>query len=173
MIHAEEVIRIYKNLSANDIQAWLTGGRGIDALLQKQTRPHKDLDVIMLVDNVVRMRDLLSSDGYGLKELWPENSWVMDVHGLEIPTAFVLQDSEGHEVDAHAMRFDNRGNGIPAWLNEEIIFTREDLAGVGRIARFAVRCISPEMQVMCHTGYDLPEEQLSDIKLLHETFGVE
>jgi lincosamide nucleotidyltransferase A/C/D/E len=173
MVRAEDVISIYQRLSANDIQVWLTGGWGIDALLRGQTRPHKDLDIIMLVDDVARMRELLGRDGYALKELWSENSWVMDAHGTEIPTAFVLQDSEGREVDAHAMRLDDRGNGVPAWADEGPIFQREDLAGEGIIAGFAVCCLSPAMQVLCHAGYDLPEEQLRDLELLHERFGVE
>jgi lincosamide nucleotidyltransferase A/C/D/E len=117
MVRAEDVISICRSLSANDIQVWITGGWGIDALLREQTRPHKDLDLIMLVDDVIQMRELLGRDGYGLKELWSENSWVMDSLGTEIPTAFVLQDSEGREVDAHAMRLDDQGNGIPAWAN--------------------------------------------------------
>ena len=158
---------------AEGIQIWLTGGWGIDALLQEQTRPHKDLDIIMLVDDIVRMRDLLSREGYALKELWPENCWVVNAYGTEIPTAFVLQDSEGREVDAHAMRLDDRGNGVPAWADEGLVFKREDLAGEGMIAGFAVRCLSPEMQVLCHMGYDLPYKQLRDIELLHERFGIE
>jgi lincosamide nucleotidyltransferase A/C/D/E len=173
MVSAEDVISIYQNLSANDIQVWLTGGWGIDALLQKQTRPHKDLDVIMLVDDIVRMRDILSRDGYGLKELWSENSWVVGADGTETPTAFVLQDSEVREVDVHAMRLDNRGNGVPAWVDEGLVFKRKDLAGEGMIAGFAVRCISPDMQVLCHMGYDLPHVQLRDLELLHERFGAE
>jgi len=173
MVRAEDVISIYQVLSDNGIQVWLSGGWGIDALLQEQTRPHKDLDIIMLVDDIVRMRELLGRDGYALKELWSENSWVMDAHGTEIPTAFVLQDSEGREVDAHAMRLDDRGNGVPAWAAEGFIFRREDLAGEGTITGVAVRCLSPEMQVLCHAGYELPEEHLRDMELLHERFGVE
>lgn len=173
MVHTEDVISIYQSLSANNIQVWLTGGWGIDALLQEQTRPHKDLDIIMLVDDVVRMRDLLSRAGYGLKELWSENHWVVDPHGTEIPTAFVLQDSEGREVDAHAMQLDDRGNGIPAWVGEGLVFKREDLAGKGMIAGVAVPCISPEMQALTHAGYELPDEHLRDLALLQERFGVE
>ena len=173
MVHVEDVIFICKSLSANDIQFWLSGGWGIGALLREQTRLHKDLDLIILVDDVVRMRDLLSREGYALKELWPENCWVVDTYGTETPTAFVLQDSEGREVDAHAMRLDDRGNGVPAWADEGLIFKREDLAGEGMIAGFAVCCLSPQMQVLCHAGYDLPEEQLRDLRLLHERFGVE
>jgi lincosamide nucleotidyltransferase A/C/D/E len=173
MVRAEDVISIYQSLSANNIQVWLTGGWGIDALLEEQTRPHKDLDIILLVDDVVRMRDLLGRAGYSLKELWSENSWVVDSQGAEIPTAFVLQDLQGREVDAHAMRLDDRGNGIPAWEAEGLTFKKQDLAEEGSIVGFKVRCISPEMQVLCHTGYDLPNVQLRDLELLHEKFSVE
>ena len=172
MVRAEDVISIYQSLAANDIQVWLTGGWGIDALLREQTRPHKDLDLIMLVDDIVRMRDLLGRAGYALKELWSENSWVVDAFGTEIPTAFVLQDAEGREVDVHAMRLDDRGYGVPAWGDEAPVFKREDLAGEGTIAGFAVRCLSPAMQVLCHAGYELPDEQSRDLELLHERFGV-
>jgi lincosamide nucleotidyltransferase A/C/D/E len=174
MVRAEDVLSIYKQLSNNGIQVWLTGGWGIDALLGEQVRPHKDLDVIMLLDDVVRMRELLGRDGYGLKELWSENRPAMDAHGIETATAFVLQDSEGREVDAHAMRLDDRGNGVPTWeATEGFIFKKEDLASHGMIAGFAVRCISPEKQMLCHTGYELPDKQLRDLELLHEKFGVE
>ncbi len=173
MVSAEDVIGICQSLAANRIQVWLTGGWGIDALLGEQTRPHKDLDIIVLVDAVVRMREVLGHAGYGLKELWSENSWVVDAHGTEIPTAFVLQDAEGREVDVHAMRLDARGTGVPAWASEGLVFEREDLAGEGMIAGYAVRCLSPEMQVLAHTGYDLPQEQLRDLELLHERLGVE
>ena len=173
MVRAEDVISIYKCLLNNGIQVWLTGGWGIDALLGEQTRPHKDLDVIMLLDDVVRMRELLGRDDYRLKELWSENRWGVDARGFETATAFVLQDSEGREFDAHAMRLDDRGNGIPAWEAEGFIFKRQDLAGEGMIAGFAVQCLTPEIQVLCHKGYELPEKQLSDLELLHEEFGVE
>jgi lincosamide nucleotidyltransferase A/C/D/E len=173
MVRAKDAIFIYQRLSAESIPVWLTGGWGIDALLQAQTRPHKDLDLIMLLDDVVRMRKVLAHDGYQLKELWSENCWVPDKSGADTPTAFVLQDSEGHQIDAHAMRMDDEGNGIPAWNNEEEIFFRmEDLAGDGAIAGVAVRCITPAMQAVCHTGYDIPDFQMRDMKLLHQRFGV-
>jgi len=174
MVHAQDVIAIYQNLLAAGIQVWLSGGWGIDALLGEQTRPHKDLDVLMLLDDIVRMRELLGRDGYGLKELWSENRWIADAHGTETATAFVLQDAAGREVDVHAMRLDERGNGIPAWVDGEgLVFDRQDLAGEGLIAGVAVRCLSPAMQMLLHTGYKLPNEQLRDLALLHERFGVE
>ena len=173
MVRAEDAISIYQSFSDNNIQVWLTGGWGIDALLGEQTRPHKDLDIIMVVDDVVLMRDLLSRAGYTLKELWSENKWVVDSCGTEIPTAFVLHDAEEREVDAHAMHLDGQGNGIPAWAREGLIFSKEDLAGEGLIAGVPVRCLSAEMQVRAHTGYDLPPMQVRDMELLRERLGVE
>jgi lincosamide nucleotidyltransferase A/C/D/E len=174
MVSAQDVVRIYQLLLDSDIQIWLSGGWGIDALLGVQTRPHKDLDVIMLLDDVVRARELLSRDGYGLKELWSENRWDVDAAGVETATAFVLQDAEGREFDAHAMRLDAQGNGIPAWAEAEgFIFSLQDLAGEGCVAGHAVKCLSPAAQVLCHTGYELPEEHVRDMKLVQRVFGVD
>lgn len=174
MVSAEDVIRIYQRLANEGIRIWLTGGWGIDALLGEQTRPHKDLDALLLLDDVVRMCAILGQDGYRLKELWSENQSVVDGKGIVVATAFVLQDAEGREFDAHALRLNDRGNGIPAWkVDERFIFTQEDLAGEGRIAGYPVRCITAQMQVTCHLGYELPDNQLLDLEMLKDKFAVD
>jgi lincosamide nucleotidyltransferase A/C/D/E len=170
---AEDVISFYRLLETECVRVWLTGGWGIDALLGEQTRPHKDLDIIMLVDDVVRMRELLSRHGYELKELWSENLRTVDAHGAEVATAFVLQDAAGREIDAHAMRLDAAGNGVPAWESEGIIFERQDIAGQGLIAGVSVRCLTAETQVVCHAGYALPDVQKRDLTLLRARFGLQ
>jgi lincosamide nucleotidyltransferase A/C/D/E len=171
---AEDAIDIYKKLVANGIKVWVTGGWGIDALLGVQTRAHKDLDVILLLEDVVRMRELFEKDGYSLKELWSENRQAIDARGIETATAFVLHDAEGHELDVHAMHLDEQGNGIPDWdADEGFIFTKQDLSGEGMIAGFTVPCITPEKQVLCHKGYEMPDKQRFDLKLLNEKFGVD
>ena len=171
MVYSEDAIRIYQRLADEGIRVWLTGGWGIDALIGEQTRPHKDLDLILLLDDVLRMRELLGRNGFTLKELWSENRCVVDGHGVETATAFVLQDAQGRELDVHAIRLDDEGNGIPAWESEGLVFERQDLEGEGSIAGHAVRCITPQMQARCHTGYDLPDKQLRDMERLCEEFG--
>jgi lincosamide nucleotidyltransferase A/C/D/E len=174
MVSAEDAKDLYRLLADHGIQIWLTGGWGIDALLGKETRPHKDLDAVLLLDDMVRMREVLSTVGYELKDLWSENRWTIDGQGTRTATAFVLQDGEGHEFDAHAISLDDQGNGVPEWEEaEDFIFPKAGLAGEGLIAGFPVRCITPEMQVDCHTGYELPEKQVRDLELLQEKFGVE
>ena len=135
-------------------------------MLGEQTRPHKDLDVIMLLEDVPCLFKLMEGDGYSLKEIWSENLWVTESQGKEIATAFDLRDTDGRELDAHAMVLDER-----AWEAEGFIFQKDDLAGEGVIAGNVVQCLSPESQMLCHTGYELHEAQLRDLDLLHEKFG--
>jgi lincosamide nucleotidyltransferase A/C/D/E len=171
MMLAEDAVSIYRFLAAAGIRVWLTGGWGIDALLGEQTRSHKDLDIIMLVDDVVRMCALLERRGYRLKEIWSENRYLLDGHGDEIATAFVLHDPTGREIDVHAMWLDAQGNGLPAWDSEGFIFRSQNLAGAGSIAGRPVPCLTPEIQLALHTGYALPVEQTHDIERLRARFG--
>ena len=88
-------------------------------------------------------------------------------------TAFVLRDDAGREIDAHAMWLEYQGNGVPAWIVEEgFLFPQKDLAGKGVIAGVYVQCISPQMQLVCHTGYDLPEAHLWDIERIRAKFEI-
>lgn len=172
MVSAGDAVRVLRLFQAHGIPVWLTGGWGVDALLGEETRSHKDLDVVMLLDDVVRMRDLMAQQGYAFAYLWEENRDAVDGDGVETPTAFVLQDGEGREFDVHAMRHDRDGNGIPAWEAAGFLFTREDLSGTGTIAGYEARCITPESQLANHTGYQLPETHQRDVELLREKFGL-
>lgn len=172
MVSDQDAVRICRDLVSQQISVWIVGGWGIDALLGEQTRPHKDLDVLLLVDDVVRAREYLARDGYHVEMLWSENRWDVDVNGVEVPTAFVLQDTDGRQVDAHAMRLDDQGNGLPAWEAEGLILTPDHLGGKGLIAGVTVCCVSPEMQILGHTGYDLPDAHKKDVQLLCERFDL-
>ena len=172
MIDAKTVIQIYQFLSAHQIRIWLTGGWGIDALLGEQTRPHKDLDFILHLDQILRLRELMAPEGYSLKEIWSENKRAVDSTGSQTDTALVLQDSDGRELDLHAIIIDPHGNGIPAWeAPPDFIFSREDLSGQGLIHDFPVACISAESQIICHTGYELPDNHRRDLVRLQQKYG--
>ena len=169
---AADVAQIYQLLLENGIKIWIVGGWGIDALLGEQTRDHKDLDVLILLDDVQQTCELVAHHGYQLKELWIENEWAIDAQANKVATAFVLQDAEGREFDAHAMTLDEQGNGIPAWEANDFFFTKEDLSGTGTIVGIPVQCITPKSQIESHTGYELPDEQIRDMELLRKKFDV-
>ena len=65
----KDVVDLYKLLEENGIEVWIDGGWGVDALLEKQTRPHKDLDIAVQWKDVPKLRELLSTQGY--KQVYP------------------------------------------------------------------------------------------------------
>ncbi len=152
---------------------WICGGWGIDALLEEETRPHKDLDILVLLDDIVRARELLEADGYKLMELWSENLRTADSRGVETDTGFVLEDDAGRQIDLHAISLLPDGGATPAYDGEGMTFSAEHLSGEGTIADVPVRCLSVEMQFRGHTGYELPERQIGDLEFLRERFGAE
>jgi lincosamide nucleotidyltransferase A/C/D/E len=181
-MRAEEVVALYTLLVGRGVRVWIDGGWGVDALLGEQTRPHKDFDALVPLEDLGRLADVLADRGFTLKEIWGENRWVahpvrLPVIGREergasaVATAFVVRDGASRELDVHALTFDRRGCGVPAW-NGDVTYPPEALAGRGVIAGTPVRCLSARMQMATHTGYALQAEDLQDLRLLHERFGV-
>ncbi len=181
-MRAEEVIALYTLLAERGVRVWVDGGWGVDALLKEQTRPHKDLDALVPLEALGTLADVLDDRGFTLKEISGENRWV--AHPVRLPligreerggsavaTAFVLRNGAGHELHVHALTFDDRGAGIPAW-SADVTFPPDALAGRGVIAGTPVRCLSAQMQMATHTGYALQAKDLQDLRLLHGRFGV-
>ena len=105
-MNSHNLIVMVDLLDSSGIDVWLDGGWGVDALLGKQTRPHKDVDIIIRVDDVQAMIGLLSQHGFELVDGRP-------------PSNFVLRDSQGREVAVHPVLFDEEGNGVYRMLNGE------------------------------------------------------
>ncbi len=178
----KDVVALYTLLVEQGVHVWVDGGWGIDALLTEQTRPHKDLDALVEFDDLVTMADVLAEQGFTLKEIWSENRWVrhpVQVQligrempaGCEVATAFVLRSGIGHELDVHVLTLAGDGSGIPAW-NTDQIYPPDALAGHGMILSTPVRCLSAQMQMLTHAGYELQDKDLQDLRLLHERFGI-
>jgi lincosamide nucleotidyltransferase A/C/D/E len=164
-------ISLYAALEAAGAPVWLMGGWGVDALLSRQTREHHDLDVLVDVGNLERLRLCLIEVGFALAYTWDDEVWwVTDQEWsspLEQPTAFVYRHDDGREVDVHAIRADATGTVQMLW-NVPYMFTAEGLAGIGHVGRRPVRCLTREMQLAAHTGYTLPPHHLQDVRLLRE-----
>jgi lincosamide nucleotidyltransferase A/C/D/E len=179
---AEDVIELYSGLRAQGVRIWVDGGWGIDALLGRQTRLHKDFDALVALEDLPALTHFLGGRGFALKLIWENNRWAPSSEPLaligrerpavEAATAFVLEDGSGCELDFHVVRFDAHGHGVPAWDND-LIFPPEAFAGVGTIGGRRVRCLSAEMQMRTHTGYALKESDIHDLRLLHDRFGID
>lgn len=181
-VKAERVVDLYSGLIARGVQLWVGGGWGIDALVGRQTRPHKDIDALVAFEDLPVLTRFLGGRGFSLKLIWPENRWEpcterlalvgRDHPAVEVATAFVLEDGSGCELDFHVARFDRHGHGTPAWDSDDD-FPPEALAGMGKVDGTSVRCLSAEMQMRTHTGYVLKESDVHDLRLLHDRFGID
>ena len=179
---AEDVIEFYSGLRTEGVRVWVDGGWGIDALLGRQTRPHKDFDAIAAFEDLPALTRLLDSRGFALKLIWEENRWVPSSEllaligrerpAVEVASAFVLEDGSGRELDFHIVRFDEHGRWVAAW-DSDLVFPPGALDGMGTIGGTKVRCLSAEMQMRTHTGYALKESDVHDLRLLHDRFGVD
>jgi lincosamide nucleotidyltransferase A/C/D/E len=179
----EAAVELYSLLADQGIGLWVNGGWGIDALLGEQTRPHKDLDLFVRLDDLATMIQVLIPLGFELACVWEEeNRWVeypvpvpliaSESAGTYVATAFVLRDARGPVLDVHVLALDERGNGVPAW-NTNLLFPASAFTGRGTIAGTPVHCLSAGMQMLTHTGYTLQDKDIQDLRLLHERFGLD
>lgn len=159
---ASALVELLRILDDAGIPVWLDGGWGVDTLLQTQTRPHKDVDLVLQVADVPVLRELLERRGFTFNRGTPPNS-------------FVLADGAGLEVDIHAVNFDDGGNGIYRMENgQDWIYPAEGFSGRGIVAGRSVRCLTPATQVLCHAnGYTPTAKDFRDMKLLRQRCGVE
>jgi lincosamide nucleotidyltransferase A/C/D/E len=159
---ATALVELLHLLESAAIPVWLDGGWGVDALLQTQTRTHKDVDIILPVVDVPRFQALLATGGFAVREGEP-------------PHSFVLANGAGLEVDVHAVTFDNDGNGVYRMQNgEDWVYPAEGFDGRGVVGRMTVRCLSASTQVLCHAhGYVPAERDFCDMELLAQRFGVD
>lgn len=61
---APDVISLYRELRTSGIEIWIDGGWSVDALLGKQLRNHKDLDIAVEWKNVPLLREVLAFREY-------------------------------------------------------------------------------------------------------------
>jgi lincosamide nucleotidyltransferase A/C/D/E len=160
MMTGDDVATIVERLDGARIDAWLDGGWAVDALLGEQTRVHDDLDLIVRVTDVPAMRAALGDVGFELDR-------------GETHSNFVLRDGAGREIDVHPVTFDVHGNGVYRKENgRDWVFPADGFSGRGRVAAREVRCLSADVQMLCHaTGYTPGETDVHDMRLLHTRLG--
>jgi len=163
MLSARDAVALCRLLEQHRIRFWVMGGWGVDALLHRETRPHKDLDILMVLGDLPLLWKLLDEHRFTLQYVWEDNRWV-DGEPDRWPTAFVVADAQGREIDVHVIDFGPDGSIIQHYNNPWPFPSA--IAGQGSIADAAVICVSLETQLAMHTGYTLPDGQLQDLKLL-------
>ena len=158
-MRAGDVLEILDRLDAAGVDWWINGGWGSDALLGRQTRPHDDLDFAVGLEDVVRLASVFPEFRRVQEEDWP--------------SAYVLRDAQGRQLDFHPLELDESGDGWqPQRDGPPALWPREALAATGTIGGREVRCTSPEFQIESHLyeGYD--DVDWAAVVALCDRFGV-
>ena len=157
---ATDAVALLDAFDQAGVTVWLDGGWGVDALLREQTREHDDLDLVVGIDDVPTLVAALERERY-------------EVAKGELPTCIVLLDDDGRQVDVHPVAFDEQGGGVYA-MEEGGTWTypAAGFGGRGAVLGREARCLTPEVQVLCHAGYELDGDDLADLAALRARFDV-
>jgi lincosamide nucleotidyltransferase A/C/D/E len=135
---AEDVLAILDRVEAAGLSVWVDGGWAIDAVAGRQTRSHDDLDLVAPLDEIPQLERELAALGY-------------ERAGGAPPMSFESVDALGRQVDVHPVAEDGayalREGGV--WH-----YPLEGFAGRGTIGGRVVRCLTPDVQLVCHGGYE-------------------
>jgi len=152
-----DVVDLYTNLENIGIKIWIDGGWAVDALLEKETRQHSDLDIAIQRKDIIQFREYLQTQGYEEIERDEDKKW-----------DFVLADSKGHEIDVHSFNLDEGG-----LIVEKDEYPDGSLDGFGVIGGYRVRCVAPKYLIQFHTRHQPKEKDFKDVFALCEKFGIE
>jgi lincosamide nucleotidyltransferase A/C/D/E len=98
---AEDVLSFLALLQRAEVDVWIGGGWGIDALIGEQTRHHRDLDLMHRQDHEAAVMAALSGAGFVESLSWR-------------PIRFVVTAPDGREIDFHPLVFGDDGSAVQA-----------------------------------------------------------
>lgn len=140
-----------------NIRYWVEGGWGIDILVGKQTRDHRDIDIDFDANAESVLLKKLTQQGYKI---------VID----ERPTRMELYHPKYGYLDLHPFDLSEPGmmkqaNPAGGWFElSSDWFTESSFEGR------SIPCVSVEGQRLFHSGYELREIDRIDLKNLNETY---
>lgn len=159
---SEEVVRILDALEGAGLTVWVDGGWGVDALVGRTTRTHADLDLAIDRDALPEARRVLEEHGFRHDESIEPG----------LPARLVVRDEQGLQVDLHPLRFDESGDGWQQLSDDDWgRYPADGLTARGSIGGRTVRCLTAELQVRFHQGYDLTSKDEHDLELLEPLRG--
>lgn len=145
-----DLIKVLDFMDQTGIRYWLDGGWGVDVLVGRQTRDHRDVDINFDAGYTDKLIEELTAYGYTVVTDWrpvrielyhPELSYI-DIHPFEL-----LKDGKARQADLEGGWYEFDADYFGSALFE------------GRV----IPCISAKGQRVFHTGYELREVDRHDI----------
>ena len=156
----EDVLAVIDVLEERAIPVSVAGGWAVDALVGRVTREHGDLDLAIdttLVDRAVGVLGRI-----GLR---------VDVD--ERPARLALGDGR-RAVDLHPVVWGSDGTGIQdGFGGERFTYPPGSTDAAGRIGGRTVRCLTPQLLIAFHLGYEPRPIDRQDMAALARQFDLE
>jgi lincosamide nucleotidyltransferase A/C/D/E len=149
----QEVLAVLDALASAGCKVWVTGGWGVDALVGRQTRTHRDLDLAVDARHTAIAIQTLEGRGYSVETEWR-------------PVRVELAAEGKGWVDLHPVVFDDSGHGRQADLDGGYFDYSADAFGHGLLGCVRVACLSRDQQLRFHSGYPPRPIDLHDLELL-------
>ncbi len=156
---ADEVLEVLGALKGAGLNVWLDGGWGVDALLGEQTRDHEDVDIVVELDRIDEILRAVEPLGFRLAEDY-------------LPTRAVLRSSVPRQIDVHPVTFDAEGIGwqrLAAPDGTDCPYPPSGF-GQGRLLGRVVPCLTAQLQLEHHRGYEQRERDRVDMAALANAF---
>jgi lincosamide nucleotidyltransferase A/C/D/E len=150
---ASSALEVLDALRVSGCKAWILGGWGVDALVGRETRPHRDLDLAIDAGQEAAALTALAALGFAVETDWR-------------PIRVELRAPPSLSVDLHSVAFDPQGDGRQAGPNGTFYDYPRGCFTTGRIAGVAVACASVTLQLSAHTGYEPRDVDRHDLDLL-------
>jgi lincosamide nucleotidyltransferase A/C/D/E len=154
-VDAEAAAGLLSDLKARGLRACVGGGWAVDALLGRQTRPHRDLDLAVDAAQFGQVMVFLAERGYS-----PRVDW--------LPVRVEVEDENGQRVDVHPLAFADDGSAVQAGLEGIEFRYAANAFTTGIIAGQTIDCLTAEQQLSFREGYAWRDVDHHDVRLLRQ-----
>jgi len=153
-----ETRRVLTGLLASRVPFVLAGGWGVDALVTELKRRHSDIDIIATPDELPALVPALAGLGYARS---PE----ICAGGWWAPEKVIFCSAIGYRIEVLVLtteRLDSLARRAEHLLGREVPRTPVR----GQVAGLAVSCLSAELQLAAHDGFEMTHDQRQDFRLI-------
>lgn len=150
IVTQEDLFKVLDIIEKTEITYWLDGGWGVDVLVEKQTRKHRDVDIDFDSKYTEKITSILKDNGYEIVEDWS-------------PVRIELHHPNLGYIDIHPFIINEDGSAKQASLDGGWYEFEADVFGSAIYNGKMIPCISAMGQKKFHTGYPLREVDKHDI----------
>ncbi len=155
----ENLMEVLDFLNRLKIKYWIDGGWGVDILTGKQNREHRDIDVDFDGEFTEALLAALQEKGYQIETDWR-------------PSRIELYHPEFGYIDIHPLIISEDGSAKQAGLNDDWYEFEAEWFSSAVFNGRVIPCISAAAQKIFHTGYELREVDIIDMKNLERIMSM-